>query len=962
MTLCQPDPILRFTDGTKIVDILAPGSGWKMADPYWNPQIAQYKGGGSKVNPSIAPGQRLVSKEYDNVVETIPLVASGIDEEACIATINELLSLARQSADYWAESYEFDDVWMEAKPAGINSQIGYAQISQMRIPELINPYGQPFFSPFEEAVMEGLSLIVEREPLWRSVPPGTLIGPLYNLLRNPDFELWNNGIIDSQPDSWSDLETIQITGDNSRQETAVHSGNYALKVHVGGSTLTGRFKGVAQTVSGIQPLTTYTIVAWVRSDGVSNGVGRILVTYSSQLELYRSSTRHGWTLYTGTFTTDDNDMVAVNIEILTTAAFTDGTFYIDSLMLLEGNWQQEAIAGVLPYLTSSHIVNHWDQDSGVIEAGDINYVDVYDVPGNVDALVRLEVVNNTTPASLSNPGEVIAVLRAGMRRSGDVFNFQGFQDPSGPIDTTASSDNRINSGTLTTTGWTTVSTFSIQTPSITIDNVGRYRLFVRVFDTRTGGVLTLQVRVRYWIGSGIVGIKTLEAVTVPILNNWCIVDLTPMAGINWDTKFNPNTPSQFGFEIQMRRTANTDQGRIDYALLLPTDGGILVCTIDPAIIQFDGIVADCTVSAPKVFGAHIIEQWHIISELGNVGAIAVDMAVFQNVLFIKSGAFLLRYQNNAITSFVVADSPVLVYNNRLWTFILGNGRASDGTSFPGSIIFTFDALATIRDALDWQGYIFLSGSVAAGAVIYRWNGSDATATTLVLRADITEFLTMVIYANNLYVVGEVAGANNIYRLDINTGALTLVLSTASASNFLDFTVFDNKLWYTDRGASIYSYDGSTWTTHAPFPALSPNYRGINTIDGVLFVTGRDTSVSPASILVIKSTDGVTFEVDFHPENTTALFFEGTGLIKYQGQLIMVVSNADGSVNYLYAKNLTANEYQPGDYQLIPFASPPKTRHKFIFNWDRKVNINNIDDAALVGIGFIPRYLALRGRG
>jgi len=690
-----PNPILRFTDGSKIVDILAPGSGWKMSDPYWNPQIATYKRGGFKINPSIAEGQRLVHKEYDNVTETIPIEASGPDQNLTIATINELLSLSRQAADFWAESYEFDDVWMEVAPACEDALVGYARISQMRIPELTNPYGQPFFSSFNEAIMAGLSLVVEREPLWRAVPPGQIIGPLYNLLKNPDLELWNFGITDAQPDSWNDLETIQITGQNSQQSIAPHSGNYALRVQVTGSTAIGRFKGCTQIVADTRDSTEYTVIAWVRSDGVSNGVGRILITYSSQLELYRSSTMHGWTLYTGKFTTGIGDIVAINCEILTTAAFTVGTVYFDSIMILEGDFEDYAKLGVLPYMSSSAIVNHWDVPGGnIVEAGDINYIDVWDMPGNVDALVRIEFLNNTSIVEFTNPAEVVAALRIGMRRAGDVFLFQNFQDPSGPTDTTASSDSRINSGTLSTTAWAGVSTFNIQTPTITRENQGRFRAFARVFDTRTSGLKTLFARLRYWVGVGGFSVKTLDAQTAPILNNWCIVDLTPNAGVNWDTKGNADVPSNFGFDVQMMRSANTDQAYLDYVLLLPTDGGCLIATISPPIQFGQALIVDATAQNTSVGGQWILSEWQQVASSANMNNVEW-MRNFGNALYLVGlSGRIFKYENNAITQPSTGNQgAIAVYGNQLYTFqtaVNSTGSASDGITFPGTVMFTFD--------------------------------------------------------------------------------------------------------------------------------------------------------------------------------------------------------------------------------------------------------------------------------
>lgn len=179
----MPEPILEVvTQDGKIVDLL---EDWELSDPYWRPQIAKYKGDGNYVDSAIADGSRLVSKHYANVIETIPLTAKGTNQAQAIRRIRELLQVGRQTADYWTESYEYDYGWLGVRPACNDCQTGYARIIKVNIPELNNPFGQPFFSYQAEAAMEDLTLIIEREPLWRGVRPGTLIGPLYNVIKNP---------------------------------------------------------------------------------------------------------------------------------------------------------------------------------------------------------------------------------------------------------------------------------------------------------------------------------------------------------------------------------------------------------------------------------------------------------------------------------------------------------------------------------------------------------------------------------------------------------------------------------------------------------------------------------------------------------------------------------------------------------------------------------------------------------
>jgi len=106
-------------------------------------------------------------------------------------------------------------------------------------------------------------------------------------------------------------------------------------------------------------------------------------------------------------------------------------------MFIEGDQEQLAIDNVLPYMSGSHIVNHWDQpinDPIPVEAGDINYVDAWNVPGDVSSLIRLEFQNNTLPANLLTPIEIYRRIRIGMRRTRDVFQFENYLDPIGETD------------------------------------------------------------------------------------------------------------------------------------------------------------------------------------------------------------------------------------------------------------------------------------------------------------------------------------------------------------------------------------------------------------------------------------------------------------------------------------------------------------------------------------------------
>lgn len=973
-TIVTADPILRvITQDGKIIDLLAD---WEIADPYWRPQIAAYKGGGDYVDSAIADGSRLVSKKYANVVESIPLTAKGTNQALAINKIRELLQVIRQAADYWTESYEYDYAWLEVRPACNDCRTGYARIVKANVPELNDPYGQPFFSAYNEAIMSDLTLVIEREPLWRGVQPGTLIGPLYNLVKNPDMELWNFGITDSQPDSWNDLESGDITGTNSREDDS-NSGEYSLKVRVSQSTAINRFKGVSQVVASTRANTTYTVVAWVRNSGVSNGVGRILVTYSSQLEVYRGSSVHGWQLATGTFTTGAADTVAINLEILSTAANTDGTVYFDSLMILEGDWQQEAIDGMLPYMTSSHIVNHWDQvDSTLIEAGDLNYVDMWNVPGDESALVRLEMVNNTPDSGVNSP-VVFETIRAGMRRARDVMQFGNFYDPPGVLDTAASSDDRVNSGALSTL-WSTVGYFTINDADVIRNTLGRFRVLARVWDASISGTPNLEVRLRYWIGQPNVNVKTLDSVTVPARGSWYIMDLTGNVALNWDIR-SKNLPGSLGFEIQMRRASGVSQGRLDYAMILPTDGGILVANVSPSVSLDSALVVDGTNSS-DVYGARLERGWRQVFRTDTASENNINrMQDFAGNLFFNSGSNgkLWKYTGNGGTLIHTYSTggfelTMGTYQGKMYVFEVGTPTTAYGvnanlSSFPGSADFTMGNSTIVYETLSWQGKFYLAARTAAATgALYSWDGSAATATLLFSSATYGLFTNITIYGGEMYISTLEAGTTNATVIKFNPTLATITVSLQTGlpgSGYEHFETYNGKLYFAANNditpGRLYEFDGSTWRTIVPVNDRII-WMDVIEVDGRLFLAGY----YPIALngIVLSTVDAVTWRLEYLPGETNiqrAREFEIS-----QGQLFLG-TNATAAPTYLHAITVTENQYKAADYQLSEFEAPSRERnnskrHRYFFSYDRENGVNVADDAMLIGVGIVPQYLSLIG--
>lgn len=159
--------ILKITDGTTEVDLLG-------TDGYilnsWRPAISGYKGGGTYQSSSLSDGRRLVHKTFENVIERLDLKASGASQDILIRTTQELRRLLEKASDYWTTSWQDEPVWIEAK-ASRETNTRYAIIQAGKIPDDDNPMSQPFLQPRCEAVMDGLTLLVERGH-WLANEPG----------------------------------------------------------------------------------------------------------------------------------------------------------------------------------------------------------------------------------------------------------------------------------------------------------------------------------------------------------------------------------------------------------------------------------------------------------------------------------------------------------------------------------------------------------------------------------------------------------------------------------------------------------------------------------------------------------------------------------------------------------------------------------------------------------------------
>lgn len=160
------NPLLRISDGTTTVNLLANRDGFGLAE--WYPQIAPLKDGGVYSGNVMVDNRQLIHGVFDNVVETFNLRLHSRTQDKAIENTQKLRRLLQKAREYWTTVWQREPVWIEARaPNETNTR--YALIHNWETPGDANPFAQPFFSC--PAIMDEFTLVVERGH-WLSNPPG----------------------------------------------------------------------------------------------------------------------------------------------------------------------------------------------------------------------------------------------------------------------------------------------------------------------------------------------------------------------------------------------------------------------------------------------------------------------------------------------------------------------------------------------------------------------------------------------------------------------------------------------------------------------------------------------------------------------------------------------------------------------------------------------------------------------
>lgn len=196
---------LEISDGTTTVNLLTGSGQTGFSLRNWDPAVIQPKGGGVFQDSPLAAGRRLVYAVDATAVEDLTVDINDYDQDGLIAQAQDLMRLLLKARAYQSTEFQDEPVWIRAR-SNCETNDRYALIINWAIPQLSNPYAQPFVSASEISTMDEISLQLERGH-WRANEPG--VG---ECVETSNSQTWDYGFtIDAVAAGISTMPVSEIT-------------------------------------------------------------------------------------------------------------------------------------------------------------------------------------------------------------------------------------------------------------------------------------------------------------------------------------------------------------------------------------------------------------------------------------------------------------------------------------------------------------------------------------------------------------------------------------------------------------------------------------------------------------------------------------------------------------------------------------------------------------------------------
>jgi len=880
------------TSGARPIDLLNATGICITNPPGWIPAISQLKGGGVRIGSESLDDDTIVAGGYGPVTETFPITISTTTEVA--ARVQELLECLWEAEQFWLEGWQQGSVYLMVQLTE-DHEPRYARIKT-------GAYQIENYAFGGRAGLPNNTIVLEREPNWKPVPPGEMIGPFRNMIQNPSFERWMDyGLVQEWPSGWVEYADPAWSGSDhliEREESQIAGNYYGLKmsftVAPSGASYWYLYQGVR-----LLPMQDYTLKVWINADFGSGTIESFFIRFLDQVfttvhnETWNVNTAPSGWVYVHFTTTAEWLYYYLEMGLYCNGTATGSTVTIDRMFLTEGTWTEDTWPGDF-YMDSSIVWSiyeserwGWDIHGAVFPRDPKPYVDFDDLPGDVDALMRfaLEVEAKAiydgaeTVNMVLEKTAIFAEKRAEDRR-------YLYDDCLGVY---TLGDSRLAESAIKLTAVAEDTPKMIYSRQYNGDDITRmlkhsFNLFLKYAATKD-----TEVWVGYWTGDPTKEILLAKASVTGVADVYYTHMLlaTPTGIINWQTPSTEYLPASIGFNVYVENTEGdgTADISIDGAFLLPSDNG--GCYVESPISTGQSLTLDSTSLSKPVQRAYNLAPFSLDDSQNTNEITAIQQYATKLYVFYDTGA---------------GGSSDSQFDGSYWV----NG----GMTYPGNAVYSTEIFNGQLFMGDFSGNLYyydeytdttvLHTAVGGGTIValkaFGENLYAAYGTTVAsvigaggnLAAAPNTPTSLATYKHEMW-VGCDSGVTHYYRFG---SFWTVGPVLPCADDIVSMIEFKERLYIACVDGDVYYWDGDALTlSRTGAPVTDDNAHQLEVFNGELFLVTGGSTTNTASLF--KTSDGITWSTVWVEDEFFATVGDSMAMEVFAGRIAIPMEKPFG---------------------------------------------------------------------
>jgi hypothetical protein len=326
-------------------------------------------------------GSMLVDRAYSNRMINATVMVDGTSMDNLISNVNTVHDILRRATDFSQYAYG-SQVYLNYQQDSATNAIRFNVITGT-----YDPIGQVNFAALNVSdALINTSLTLTCEPF------GVMAHESFtNYVNNPSFEVAGT----SPSTDWTQAHTA--TGTSANDTTEYIFGATNLKLAMTDSTSGGEWVGRYQDIASAADL-TWSLYFHGRLSAASNSVLKLVAQFLDSADNVlleedwildsTSSTDYSRLVLTSIKSPTNTDTLRVWCRLESSAVDATGTAFID------GWFADQATSFPITWMSGRDVYNHLEGETGPDSQEEINYFDVYDVPGDVPSLMQIKAAEN----------------------------------------------------------------------------------------------------------------------------------------------------------------------------------------------------------------------------------------------------------------------------------------------------------------------------------------------------------------------------------------------------------------------------------------------------------------------------------------------------------------------------------------------------------------------------------------